>query len=301
MTEVYAPLYEAKMLSFFDHRAADVVKSATAQHRQNQPQYLTDEEKDDPNREALGLYWVDGAHVGEALADRWEGEWLAGWTEVTSASNWRTVIPSAIPRAAVGHKFPLTLSRNSHDSQLLLGVLSSIVLDFSARQKVSGTGLSFFIVKQLPCPTPAQLGVSAPWLPAASISDEIRDRVRELTVTSWRMAPFARDMGDFGPPFRWLPARREQIRAELDAMMFHVYGLDRDEVDYVLDTFTVMCKYDERDHGEYRTKRLILEYYDLLASSIASGVGYVTPISPVPGDGPRHDESTRPEWMPGVE
>ena len=115
------------------------------------------------------------------------------------------------------------------------------------------------------------------------------------------MAPFARDMGDFGPPFRWLPPRREQIRAELDAMMFHVYGLDRDEVDYVLDTFTVMCKYDERDHGEYRTKRLILEYYDLLASSIASGVGYVTPISPVPGDGPRHEESTRPEGMPGVE
>ena len=166
---------------------------------------------------------------------------------------------------------------------------------------MAGTSVKFYSVKQLPCPTPAQLGVPAPWLPAAYISDEIRDRVRELTVTSWRMAPFARDMGDFGPPFRWLPARREQIRAELDAMMFHVYGLDRDEVDYVLDTFTVMRKYDERDHGEYRTKRLILEYYDLLASSISSGVGYVTPISPVPGGGPRHDESTRPEWMPGVE
>ena len=51
MTDVYAPLYEGKMISFFDHRAADVVKSATAQHRQNQPRYLTDDEKDDPNRE----------------------------------------------------------------------------------------------------------------------------------------------------------------------------------------------------------------------------------------------------------
>jgi len=43
-----------------------------------------------------------------------------------------------------------------------------------------------------------------------------------------------------------------------------------------------------------------LEYYDLLASSIASGVSYVTPISPVPGDGPRHDVSTRPDWMDQV-
>ena len=301
MTDVYAPLYEGKMISFFDHRAADVVKSATAQHRQNQPRYLTDDEKDDPNREALGLYWVDEAHVGEALADRWNRDWLVGWSDITSSTNWRTMVPAAFPRSAAGDTFLLALSTESKTLAQMFGVWSSLAFDFVTRNKVSGIHLKFHLVKQLPCPTPAQLGVPAPWQSSASISDEIRDRVRELTVTSWRMAPFARDMGDFGPPFRWLPARREQIRAELDAMMFHVYGLDRDEVDYVLDTFTVMRKYDERDHGEYRTKRLILEYYDLLASSIASGVGYVTPISPVPGDGPRHDESTRPEWMPGVE
>ena len=35
------PLYEAKMVDFFNHRAADVVKSETAVNRQNQPRYLT--------------------------------------------------------------------------------------------------------------------------------------------------------------------------------------------------------------------------------------------------------------------
>jgi hypothetical protein len=300
MTDVYAPLYEAKMLSFFDHRAADSVRGAGSQ-RQTVPSYLSDAEKDDPQLEVVSLYWVSEFEVEQTISDVVTSEWLLGWADSTSATNLRSFVPCAIPRSAVGNKFPLALFADAQCAPEFLGVCSSLVFDYLVRQKLSGITLNYFIVKQFPIPSPTQLGVAAPWQSSASISDEIRDRVRELTVTSWRMVPFARDMGDVGPPFRWLPARLEQIRAELDAMMVHVYGLERDEVDYVLDTFTVMRKYDERDHGEYRTKRLILEYYDLLASSISSGVGYVTPISPVPGDGPRHDESTRPEWMPGVE
>lgn len=87
------------------------------------------------------------------------------------------------------------------------------------------------------------------------------------------------------------------IKCELDAMMFHVYGLTRPEVEHVMDSFLVVRKYDERAHGEFRTKRLILEYYDLLAEAIASGVPYQTPIDPPPGQGPRHDESIGPAWL----
>lgn len=35
------PLYEAKMVGAYDHRAADVVTSATATKRQSQPSYLS--------------------------------------------------------------------------------------------------------------------------------------------------------------------------------------------------------------------------------------------------------------------
>ena len=38
--------------------------------------------------------------------------------------------------------------------------------------------------------------------------------------------------------------------------MFHLYGLTRAEVEHVLDSFFVVRKYEERDHGEFRTKRL---------------------------------------------
>ena len=74
--------------------------------------------------------------------------------------------------------------------------------------------------------------------------------------------------------------------------MLHVYGLSRAEVEHVLDSFFVVRKYDERDHGEFRTKRLVLAAYDALAGAVAGGFPYVSPLGPPPGDGPRHPERT---------
>lgn len=297
MTDVYLPLYEAKMLSFFDHRAADVVKSATAQHRQNQPRYLTDEEKDDPNREAIGLYWVDSMEVVDALGSNADAQSILSWSKVTSSTNARTFLPTLVPSGGAGDSNLLVMDIDAKARVVLAGVWSSLVADYVARQKLSGVNLNFWIISQVSMPTPVQIAESAPWVQDKQVADCVARSVRELSYTSWGMAPFARELGDDGPPFRWIPVRREQIRAELDAMVFHVYGLDRDEVDYVLDTFTVLRKYDERDYGEFRTKRLILEFYDLLADAIASGTPYRTPINPPPGSGPRHPESTRPQWI----
>jgi hypothetical protein len=39
-----------------------------------------------------------------------------------------------------------------------------------------------------------------------------------------------------GPPFVWDPARRFQLRCELDAAFFHLYGIARDDVEYVSGT-----------------------------------------------------------------
>ena len=66
------------------------------------------------------------------------------------------------------------------------------------------------------------------------------------------------DPGYHGPRFRWDPHRRDLIRAELDATMFRLYGIDRDDVDYIMDTFLIVRRRDAESFGEYRTKRLIL-------------------------------------------
>jgi len=56
-----------------------------------------------------------------------------------------------------------------------------------------------------------------------------------------------------------------RLRAELDGLYAHLYGLTRDELAYVLDTFPIVRRKDEAKYGEYRTKRMVLEQYDKLA------------------------------------
>jgi hypothetical protein len=148
--------------------------------------------------------------------------------------------------------------------------------------------MSYGLMNQLACPAPATFEEPAAWASAQTLAEFVVPRVLELSYTSYRIAGYARDLGDDGSPFRWDPARREQMRAELDGAMFHVYGLTRPETEHVLDSFFVLRKYEMRDHGEFRTRRLVLERYDAMAEAIRTGVPYRTPLDPPPGHGPRH-------------
>ena len=87
-----------------------------------------------------------------------------------------------------------------------------------------------------------------------------------LTYTAHDMAPFARDLGYDGEPFIWDEEERRHLRARLDALYFHLYGLDRDDAAYVLSTFPIVRKQDEAEFGSYRTRDLILAYMNALAA-----------------------------------
>jgi hypothetical protein len=80
------------------------------------------------------------------------------------------------------------------------------------------------------------------------------------------MAPFARDMGYDGPPFRWDEEDRRHRRARLDAIYFHLYGIGRDDAAYILDTFPIVRREDEEKFGRYLTKDLILAYMNAVAA-----------------------------------
>jgi hypothetical protein len=97
--------------------------------------------------------------------------------------------------------------------------------------------------------------------------DIIREDVLHLTYTANDMAPFARDQGYQGPPFPWDEEDRLRRRARLDAVFFHLYGLDRDEANYVLSTFPIVKREEEeRYKGRFRSRDLILGYMAALAA-----------------------------------
>ena len=96
--------------------------------------------------------------------------------------------------------------------------------------------------------------------------DLVRDHVLRLTYTANDMAPFARDLGYDGSPFIWDEEERRHLRARLDALHFHLYGLSREDAGYVLDTFPIVRRQDEAAFGSYRTRDLILAYMNALAA-----------------------------------
>lgn len=286
------PLYQGIMCGLLDHRNAEILRSLTAQKRQNQPSYLTDEDKKHADRFAIPIYWIKQSAVDGCLRSH-PDRWLTGFSNVTSPTNERTMIPSHLTRSGVGHSYPLFMS---NDKALLLAVLASLPLDYIARQKVAGVNLTYSYVNQFPVLTPTRLRGGADWTSGVTLPDWVLDRLRELTYTAWDMTPFAEDLGDFdadgrvNPPFVWDPERRFWIRAELDAAFFHLYGIVRDDVDYIMDTFPIVRRKDEAAHGEYRTKRVILELFDAMQTAIDTGIPYESPITPPPGHGPRHPQ-----------
>lgn len=119
----------------------------------------------------------------------------------------------------------------------------------------------------------------APWAPTMTTRDWLLSRVLELTYTAWDLKAFAEDCGDDAAPFVWDSERRSRLRCEIDAAFFHLYGISPDDAAYVLDTFPVLQRSEEREHGEYRTKRVVLETYDALTAA-GEGMPYESPLGP---------------------
>ncbi|MFF4414908.1 Eco57I restriction-modification methylase domain-containing protein [Streptosporangium sp. NPDC001559] len=291
------PLFEAKMVHHFDDRFGTYEGQTQAQANMGTLPRPTAAQKDDPGYVVQPRYWVPKGEVEERLCPKdlvegdrrfrkWDKGWLLGWRDICRSSDTRTVISATIPRAAVGDKYLLALV--PRDAALLQANLTSFVLDYSARQKIVGTSLKYFLFKQLPVLPPVAYSEDCPWGSGEQLRSWVSVRVLELSYTSYDMEAFARDHGDEGAPYRWDEERRFWLRAELDAAYFHLYGVARGDVDYIMDTFRAFR--NKSPELFERTKKAILGIYDAMQEAIDGREPYWTPLDPPPGQGPRHPE-----------
>ncbi|HVU71245.1 MAG TPA: N-6 DNA methylase, partial [Ktedonobacteraceae bacterium] len=284
-TEQYLPLYEGKMIWHFDHRFGTYDGQTQAQANQGKLPELNEAQHVDPYHYSLPQYWVHTNDFHQTFST--SDTVLLGFRDITGASVLRTAVFSLLPSIPCGHTLPLVLfpaALTIRHSLLFLSNMAAFPFDYVARQKLGGSHMTFFILKQLPVLPPATYATSCPWHPTLTPGDWIAPRALELTYTAWDLAAFAKDCGYDGPPFRWDEERRFLLRCELDAAYFHLYGIARDDVDYIMDTFRVWREKEEKQQGEYRTKRVILEIYDEMQRAIAGGVAYRTRLEPGPAD-----------------
>ena len=267
--ELYLPLYEGKMVQAFDHRAASVVVNPENLNRPAQPLDATLEQHTDMEWLPRPQFWVS-----EDDSDESHGlSWFVGFKDVTAPTNVRTMIVAVIPESGVGNTLPLLMpEREGVDSYrqnawLWVACLNSFALDYVARQKVQGQHLNWFVVEQLPVIEPGDYDREFGDTTAREI---VRDHVLRLTYTAYDMRPFARNLGYEGEPFIWDDEERRHLRARLDALYFHLYGLSREDAGYVMETFPIVRRQDESAFGSYRTRDMVLAYMNAL---LAGDVG----------------------------
>ena len=283
---VYVPLYEGKMLWHFDHRFGTYRGQTHAQANQGKLPELDSQQHENPCLFALPRYWIAASFVTDKQIQQGLAQYYVTFRDITSAVVLRTVVFSILPAVAVGHTAPIVVfgSSSAIEQACFVSCLNSLVLDYAARQKVGGSHLTYSYLKQFPVLPPDVYERACSWKTDVRLQHWISRRVLELTYTAWDLQPFAQDSGHDGRPLRWDTERRFLLRCELDAAYFHLYGIERDDVDYIMETFPIVKRKDEGAYGQYRTKRVILEIYDEMRRAKETGQPYRTLLDPPPAD-----------------
>ncbi len=264
----WLPLYEGKMVQAYDHRAASVAVNRENVHRPAQPAPATAKQHQDPDWLPDPQFWVlkEGAELPGT-------SYVLGLKHVTSPTNMRSMIAAVLPVCGAGNSLPLLNVGEdpAGTTALLVANLNSVPLDYVVRQKVQGQNLNLFIIEQLPV-VPRERYETINFGPK-SAGEIVREAVLELTYTAHDMAPFASALdhvdgnGEVLPPFLWDEDRRLSLRAKLDAVFFHLYGVtDRDDVRYVYSTFPIVERQEAAAYGSFRSRELCLGWMNALAA-----------------------------------
>ena len=286
--ETYVPLYEGKMIWHYNHHYGSWPIEGERPNSINMPSL---DELSNPNSHIMPWYWVPLAAVNDRLVNydkegnvvwEWQKKWSLCFRAISKPTNERTFVCSPIPNATgVGHSATLLYAeRGTMPVASLCAMLSSVVFDYTIRQKVGGKNISTFFVKQFPVLTLDQIPSAMQW--------QIVKRVAELCYFNHDMDGWASELWDemneeqraelpqLGTQQPWIynPERRAILQAELDTIFAHLYGLNTEDLRYILDpedvcgkgcineTFRVLKDNEIRQYGEYRTKRLVLEAWN---------------------------------------
>lgn len=214
------PLYEGKMVWQFD------------------PNYLT------------SRYWIDEQQGRKAILGRRKDDgkkldyqtYRLGFRDIAANTNERTFVSCIIPPAFHGNKLPTVINIDDEGTRLtdlpelvcLCSIWNSYVVDWHLRNRVTTT-LNYHYVYQTPVP---RLREGNKWF------SELVERAAKLICTTPEFADLWNDV----MPTTWTAnsgvtdeSGRNQLRAEIDAIVATIYGLTQDEFEYILTTFPLVA------------------------------------------------------------
>ena len=275
------PVYEGRMVDAFDHRAK-------AYHSGRGRAARWDDLEFGSAGKSIRPQWhIDAGNLPDKLGDRIRRP-RVGYCKVTSSSNERTLLASLIPPDTVCGNSVATIAfpRPFEWAYMVwLSVANSFVVDWLVRKMVS-LNMTNTVLDSLPFPRLSADSFAARFLvPRAALLTCISSEMH----CYWNALAYQGFVDQCGQdtvvPGEVDPFRRAILRAEIDAFVARsLFGLDSSQIDYIMETFPIVRKNDEKAHGEYRTKRVILEIYDQMAEAARTGRPYQTRLDPPPAD-----------------
>jgi len=263
--ELYLPLYQGRVIWQFDHRANSIRVNKENLHNPFLSDKVSEAQHANPGFLPQTRSFVPATSVDSRIPQ--VDGWCLAFRDISRPTDERTMIAAAIPYVGCGDTLPILIPDEDFFSDqplaCLLTNLNCLAFDFVTRQKVQGTHIKLYTLEQLPVIAPAGYDRE---FGSTTARDLVRHHVLRLTYTAHDMAPFARDLGYHGPPFIWNQEKRRHLRARLDALYFHLYGLSKEDAAYILDTFPIVRRHDKAAFGTYRTKDMVLAYYNALAA-----------------------------------
>ncbi|EDN67972.1 type II DNA modification enzyme [Beggiatoa sp. PS] len=209
------PLYEGKMIHQFEHQFAE-------------PRYWVDEEEG--RKALLGKKAEDSGQLLDYQRYR------LGFRDVASSTNERTMIATVLPpKIFCPHTMSLEMVAQSSLSPkeriFLVALFNSYLVDYLIRQRITAH-LSFFFVYNLPIPRLTK--TDAAFTPIVT-------RAAQLICTTPEFDDLAKAVGlNSHKNGVTDPKKRAQLRAELDGMVAHLYGLTQKEFEHILATFPLV-------------------------------------------------------------
>lgn len=154
---------------------------------------------------------------------------------IASSTNERTLIATILPpKVFSGHSLNVAFAPESGAEQLvLMAFMNSFVLDYYLRQQVSANLTMFFIYQ---CPVPRLGKKDSAFAP-------ITNRAARLICTTPEFDDLAKSVGlKSHQDGATDPTERAKLRAELDGLVAHLYGLSEAQFTHILGTFPLVAE-----------------------------------------------------------
>lgn len=272
----FLPLYESKYFHQFDPKFAAFNDCDEEKRIKGITNYFSSSNKKSDLKMEFRFYVNEEEVTDKCKRYNLEKNWILAFRSVTSATNERTIISTILPRYGMSNSINIALTNDAELAAYICFCCNTYLCDFIASSKVGNQNLNIYIIEQLPIYNYSEL--------IEEKKKFIKDRLLELIFFTDLLKDFANDYSYSNQKFIWNEDRRFIMRCELDALYFHLYEIERDDVDYIMETFPIVKRRDEEKFGEYRTKKLILEIYDEMAECKKNGTQYQTKLDPPPAD-----------------